>query len=227
MITREEIANVLVQLVYEWTATRSAMPKHVFDELRPGRPERARAPRACSALPESFARPSGRQRWCRTTSVPYGKDQVKARPPSTLTRAAICRRPRSTGVLRLLRHRTGTACRSEAERVRRRPLAATGHGGRWSSRRAAGAAGMAVSGPARSGKREDTRAASATGGMATPDAMDREAMRDQAMTCSEEQRCTSVSNGTSLAGPGCASTWSSEEVQQTVRSPDEEVRRGA
>jgi uncharacterized protein (TIGR02271 family) len=212
MITREEIANVLDQPVYDGDGNKIGDAKHVFFDDMTGRPEWVSVKTGMFGSAESFVPIRDAALVQDHLEVPYGKDQVKGAPSVDVDAGGHLS---ETEEHRLYDYYgiNWDSVLSEAERT---------DDGRWAAG-AAGAAGMA----GRTGEAgdRDMRAAAGTGGMTgRQDAGEREAMRgDEAMTRSEEQMHVGVERHES-GRARLRKYVVTEEVQQTVPVTHEEVR---
>jgi uncharacterized protein (TIGR02271 family) len=217
MITREEIANVLDQPVYDGDGNKIGDAKHVFFDDMTGRPEWVSVKTGMFGSAESFVPIRDAALVQDHLEVPYGKDQVKGAPSVDVDAGGHLS---ETEEHRLYDYYgiNWDSVLSEAERT---------DDGRWAAgpgrAGAAGAAGMA----GRTGEAgdRDMRAAAGTGGMTgRQDAGEREAMRgDEAMTRSEEQMHVGVERHES-GRARLRKYVVTEEVQQTVPVTHEEVR---
>ncbi|OMI91305.1 photosystem reaction center subunit H [Streptomyces sp. M1013] len=220
MITREEIANVLDQPVYDGDGNKIGDAKHVFFDDMTGRPEWVSVKTGMFGSAESFVPIRDAALVQDHLEVPYGKDQVKGAPSVDVDAGGHLS---ETEEHRLYDYYgiNWDSVLSEAERTDDGRFAAGP--GPAGAAGAAGAAGMA----GRTGETGggDMRAAAGTGGMTgRQDAMDREAMRgDEAMTRSEEQMHVGVERHES-GRARLRKYVVTEEVQQTVPVTHEEVR---
>jgi uncharacterized protein (TIGR02271 family) len=220
MITREEIANVLDQPVYDGDGNKIGDAKHVFFDDMTGRPEWVSVKTGMFGSAESFVPIRDAALVQDHLEVPYGKDQVKGAPSVDVDAGGHLS---ETEEHRLYDYYgiNWDSVLSEAERTDDGRFAAGP--GTAGAAGAAGAAGMA--GRTGETRDEDMRAAAGTGSMAgRQDAMEREAMRgDEAMTRSEEQMHVGVERHES-GRARLRKYVVTEEVQQTVPVTHEEVR---
>ncbi|MER6167677.1 PRC and DUF2382 domain-containing protein [Streptomyces violaceorubidus] len=220
MITREEIANVLDQPVYDGDGNKIGDAKHVFFDDMTGRPEWVSVKTGMFGSAESFVPIRDAALVQDHLEVPYGKDQVKGAPSVDVDAGGHLS---ETEEHRLYDYYgiNWDSVLSEAERTDDGRFAAGP--GPAGAAGAAGAAGMAGRTGERGGK--DMRHAAGTGGMTgRKDAMQREGMRgDEAMTRSEEQLHVGVERHES-GRARLRKYVVTEEVQQTVPVTHEEVR---
>ncbi|MCX5040875.1 MULTISPECIES: PRC and DUF2382 domain-containing protein [Streptomyces] len=215
MITREEIANVLDQPVYDGDGNKIGDAKHVFFDDMTGRPEWVSVKTGMFGGAESFVPIRDAAMVQDHLEVPYGKDQVKGAPSVDVDAGGHLS---ETEEHRLYDYYgiNWDSVLSEAERTDDGPAAAgTGTAGTAGAAGAAGAAGLAGT----------TGAAGTAGGRTgREDAMRREGMRgDEAMTRSEEQMRIGVERHES-GRARLRKYVVTEEVQQTVPITHEEVR---
>ncbi|KAF2775898.1 PRC and DUF2382 domain-containing protein [Streptomyces coelicoflavus] len=218
MITREEIANVLDQPVYDGDGNKIGDAKHVFFDDMTGRPEWVSVKTGMFGGAESFVPIRDAAMVQDHLEVPYGKDQVKGAPSVDVDAGGHLS---ETEEHRLYDYYgiNWDSVLSEAERTDDGPAAAgTGTAGTAGTAGAAGAAGAA-------GLAGTTGAAGTAGGRTgREDAMRREGMRgDEAMTRSEEQMRIGVERHES-GRARLRKYVVTEEVQQTVPITHEEVR---
>ncbi|WP_328564053.1 PRC and DUF2382 domain-containing protein [Streptomyces coelicoflavus] len=212
MITREEIANVLDQPVYDGDGNKIGDAKHVFFDDMSGRPEWVSVKTGMFGGAESFVPIRDAAMVQDHLEVPYGKDQVKGAPSvdvdagGHLSEAEEHRLYDYYGI-------NWDSVLSEAERTDDdRFGAGPGTAGTAGAAGAAGAAGLAGA------------AGTAGGRTGHEDAMRREGMRgDEAMTRSEEQMHIGVERHES-GRARLRKYVVTEEVQQTVPVTHEEVR---
>ncbi|MFF0666722.1 DUF2382 domain-containing protein [Streptomyces tendae] len=225
MITREEIANVLDQPVYDGDGNKIGDAKHVFFDDMTGRPEWVSVKTGMFGSTESFVPIRDAALVQDHLEVPYGKDQVKGAPSVDVDAGGHLS---ETEEHRLYDYYgiNWDSVLSEAERTDDDRFAAGP--GTAGAAGAAGAAGVAGTRGEAGGK--DLRGtaggtAGTAGGMTgRQDAMEREAMRgDQAMTRSEEQMHIGVERHES-GRARLRKYVVTEEVQQTVPVTHEEVR---
>ncbi|MFD5053658.1 DUF2382 domain-containing protein [Streptomyces tendae] len=226
MITREEIANVLDQPVYDGDGNKIGDAKHVFFDDMTGRPEWVSVKTGMFGSTESFVPIRDAALVQDHLEVPYGKDQVKGAPSVDVDAGGHLS---ETEEHRLYDYYgiNWDSVLSEAERTDDDRFAAGP--GTAGAAGAAGAAGVAGTRGEAGGK--DLRGAGAGGTAGTAggmtgrqDAMEREAMRgDQAMTRSEEQMHIGVERHES-GRARLRKYVVTEEVQQTVPVTHEEVR---
>ncbi|MEU9639283.1 PRC and DUF2382 domain-containing protein [Streptomyces tendae] len=227
MITREEIANVLDQPVYDGDGNKIGDAKHVFFDDMTGRPEWVSVKTGMFGSTESFVPIRDAALVQDHLEVPYGKDQVKGAPSVDVDAGGHLS---ETEEHRLYDYYgiNWDSVLSEAERTDDSPRAAGP--GTAGAAGAAGAAGLAGTRGEAGGK--DLRGTAGAGGTAgtaggmtgRQDAMEREAMRgDQAMTRSEEQMHIGVERHES-GRARLRKYVVTEEVQQTVPVTHEEVR---
>ncbi|MGX1509620.1 DUF2382 domain-containing protein [Streptomyces collinus] len=227
MITREEIANVLDQPVYDGDGNKIGDAKHVFFDDMTGRPEWVSVKTGMFGSTESFVPIRDAALVQDHLEVPYGKDQVKGAPSVDVDAGGHLS---ETEEHRLYDYYgiNWDSVLSEAERTDDdRWAAGPGTAG------AAGAAGAAgVAGTRGEAGGNDLRGTAGAGGTAgtaggmtgRQDAKEREAMRgDQAMTRSEEQMHIGVERHES-GRARLRKYVVTEEVQQTVPVTHEEVR---
>ncbi|MFF9102860.1 DUF2382 domain-containing protein [Streptomyces rubrogriseus] len=218
MITREEIANVLDQPVYDGDGNKIGDAKHVFFDDMTGRPEWVSVKTGMFGSTESFVPIRDAALVQDHLEVPYGKDQVKGAPSVDVDAGGHLS---ETEEHRLYDYYgiNWDSVLSEAERTDDDRFA-TGPG----TAGAAGAAGTA--GAAGLAGTAGTAGAAGTAGGRTgrEDAMRREGMRgDEAMTRSEEQMHIGVERHES-GRARLRKYVVTEEVQQTVPVTHEEVR---
>ncbi|MFD5283045.1 DUF2382 domain-containing protein [Streptomyces rubrogriseus] len=218
MITREEIANVLDQPVYDGDGNKIGDAKHVFFDDMTGRPEWVSVKTGMFGSTESFVPIRDAALVQDHLEVPYGKDQVKGAPSVDVDAGGHLS---ETEEHRLYDYYgiNWDSVLSEAERTDDDRFA-TGLG----TAGAAGAAGTA--GAAGLAGTAGTAGAAGTAGGKTgrEDAMRREGMRgDEAMTRSEEQMHIGVERHES-GRARLRKYVVTEEVQQTVPVTHEEVR---
>ncbi|MFI1758849.1 DUF2382 domain-containing protein [Streptomyces sp. NPDC020571] len=223
MITREEIANVLDQPVYDGDGNKIGDAKHVFFDDMTGRPEWVSVKTGMFGSAESFVPIRDAALVQDHLEVPYGKDQVKGAPSVDVDAGGHLS---ETEEHRLYDYYgiNWDSVLSEAERTDDGRFAAgPGTAGAAGAAGAAGTAGMAGRTGETGGK--DMRAAAGTGGMTgRQGAMEREGMRgDEAMTRSEEQMHVGVERHES-GRARLRKYVVTEEVQQTVPVTHEEVR---
>lgn len=227
MITREEIANVLDQPVYDGDGNKIGDAKHVFFDDMTGRPEWVSVKTGMFGSTESFVPIRDAALVQDHLEVPYGKDQVKGAPSVDVDAGGHLS---ETEEHRLYDYYgiNWDSVLSEAERTDDDRFAAGP--GTAGAAGAAGAAGLAGTRGEAGGK--DLRGTAGAGGTAgtaggmtgRQDAMEREAMRgDQAMTRSEEQMHIGVERHES-GRARLRKYVVTEEVQQTVPVTHEEVR---
>ncbi|BET45922.1 DUF2382 domain-containing protein [Streptomyces tendae] len=227
MITREEIANVLDQPVYDGDGNKIGDAKHVFFDDMTGRPEWVSVKTGMFGSTESFVPIRDAALVQDHLEVPYGKDQVKGAPSVDVDAGGHLS---ETEEHRLYDYYgiNWDSVLSEAERTDDDRFAAGP--GTAGAAGAAGAAGVAGTRGEAGGK--DLRGTAGAGGTAgtaggttgRQDAMEREAMRgDQAMTRSEEQMHIGVERHES-GRARLRKYVVTEEVQQTVPVTHEEVR---
>ncbi|MFD8537210.1 DUF2382 domain-containing protein [Streptomyces rubrogriseus] len=221
MITREEIANVLDQPVYDGDGNKIGDAKHVFFDDMTGRPEWVSVKTGMFGSTESFVPIRDAALVQDHLEVPYGKDQVKGAPSVDVDAGGHLS---ETEEHRLYDYYgiNWDSVLSEAERTDDDRFA-TGPG----TAGAAGAAGTAgAAGLAGTAGTAGTAGAAGTAGGRTgrEDAMRREGMRgDEAMTRSEEQMHIGVERHES-GRARLRKYVVTEEVQQTVPVTHEEVR---
>ncbi|MFC9468186.1 DUF2382 domain-containing protein [Streptomyces coelicoflavus] len=215
MITREEIANVLDQPVYDGDGNKIGDAKHVFFDDMTGRPEWVSVKTGMFGGAESFVPIRDAAMVQDHLEVPYGKDQVKGAPSVDVDAGGHLS---ETEEHRLYDYYgiNWDSVLSEAERTDDgRSAAGTGTAGTAGAAGAAGAAGLAGTAGA---------AGTAGGRTGREDAMRREGMRgDEAMTRSEEQMRIGVERHES-GRARLRKYVVTEEVQQTVPVTHEEVR---
>ncbi|MEU4147970.1 PRC and DUF2382 domain-containing protein [Streptomyces parvulus] len=233
MITREEIANVLDQPVYDGDGNKIGDAKHVFFDDMTGRPEWVSVKTGMFGSGESFVPIRDAALVQDHLEVPYGKDQVKGAPSVDVDAGGHLS---ETEEHRLYDYYgiNWDSVLSEAERT---------DDGRWAAgpgpagtAGAAGAAGLAGTAgdtdmDRDTGMDRDTAMGTGTdmrtgaGGMAgRQDAPDRMGLReDEAMTRSEEQMHVGVERRES-GRARLRKYVVTEEVQQTVPVTHEEVR---
>ncbi|WP_031047378.1 DUF2382 domain-containing protein [Streptomyces sp. NRRL F-5650] len=215
MITREEIANVLDQPVYDGDGNKIGDAKHVFFDDMTGRPEWVSVKTGMFGSAESFVPIRDAALVQDHLEVPYGKDQVKGAPSVDVDAGGHLS---ETEEHRLYDYYgiNWDSVLSEAERTDDGRFAAgpgtagaAGTAGTAGAAGAAGAAGLAGTAGGTTGREDTAR---------------REAMRgDEAMTRSEEQMRVGVERHET----GRARLHKyvvTEEVQQTVPLTHEEVR---
>ncbi|MFE9702695.1 DUF2382 domain-containing protein [Streptomyces sp. NPDC005930] len=209
MITREEIANVLDQPVYDGDGNKIGDAKHVFFDDMTGRPEWVSVKTGMFGSAESFVPIRDAALVQDHLEVPYGKDQVKGAPSVDVDAGGHLS---ETEEHRLYDYYgiNWDSVLSEAERTDDgRWAAGPGTAGTATAAGTAGAAGMA---------------GTAGGTTGREDAMEREGMRgDEAMTRSEEQMHVGVERHES-GRARLRKYVVTEEVQQTVPVTHEEVR---
>ncbi|MFE5602819.1 DUF2382 domain-containing protein [Streptomyces coelicoflavus] len=212
MITREEIANVLDQPVYDGDGNKIGDAKHVFFDDMTGRPEWVSVKTGMFGGAESFVPIRDAAMVQDHLEVPYGKDQVKGAPSVDVDAGGHLS---ETEEHRLYDYYgiNWDSVLSEAERTDDgRSAAGMGTAGTAGAAGAAGAAGLAGT------------AGTAGGRTGREDAMRREGMRgDEAMTRSEEQMRIGVERHES-GRARLRKYVVTEEVQQTVPITHEEVR---
>ncbi|MFG2679951.1 DUF2382 domain-containing protein [Streptomyces sp. NPDC048392] len=219
MITREEIANVLDQPVYDGDGNKIGDAKHVFFDDMTGRPEWVSVKTGMFGSNESFVPIRDAALVQDHLEVPYRKDHIKGAPNVDVDAGGHLS---ETEEHRLYDYYgiNWDSVLSEAERT---------DDGRWAAgpgtAGAAGAAGVAgTTGEARATGPDDTAAGTAGGMTGRQDAMEREGMRgDEAMTRSEEQMHVGVERHES-GRARLRKYVVTEEVQQTVPVSHEEVR---
>ncbi|NEB17031.1 PRC and DUF2382 domain-containing protein [Streptomyces coelicoflavus] len=215
MITREEIANVLDQPVYDGDGNKIGDAKHVFFDDMTGRPEWVSVKTGMFGGAESFVPIRDAAMVQDHLEVPYGKDQVKGAPSVDVDAGGHLS---ETEEHRLYDYYgiNWDSVLSEAERTDDgRSAAGTGTAGTAGAAGAAGAAGLAGTAGA---------AGTAGGRTGREDAGRREGMRgDEAMTRSEEQMRIGVERHES-GRARLRKYVVTEEVQQTVPITHEEVR---
>ncbi|MDA4888341.1 PRC and DUF2382 domain-containing protein [Streptomyces sp. MS2A] len=210
MITREEIANVLDQPVYDGDGNKIGDAKHVFFDDMTGRPEWVSVKTGMFGSAESFVPIRDAALVQDHLEVPYGKDQVKGAPSVDVDAGGHLS---ETEEHRLYDYYgiNWDSVLSEAERTDDGRFAAgPGPAGTAGAAGAAGAAGVAGTTPGGTTGRED--------------AARHEAMRGgEAMTRSEEQMRVGVERHES-GRARLRKYVVTEEVQQTVPVTHEEVR---
>ncbi|MER6325357.1 PRC and DUF2382 domain-containing protein [Streptomyces coelicoflavus] len=215
MITREEIANVLDQPVYDGDGNKIGDAKHVFFDDMTGRPEWVSVKTGMFGGAESFVPIRDAAMVQDHLEVPYGKDQVKGAPSVDVDAGGHLS---ETEEHRLYDYYgiNWDSVLSEAERTDDgRSAAGTGTAGTAGAAGAAGAAGLAGTAGA---------AGTAGGRTGREGAGRREGMRgDEAMTRSEEQMRIGVERHES-GRARLRKYVVTEEVQQTVPITHEEVR---
>ncbi|CAL9659373.1 DUF2382 domain-containing protein [Streptomyces sp. enrichment culture] len=208
MITREEIANVLDQPVYDGDGNKIGDAKHVFFDDMTGRPEWVSVKTGMIGSSESFVPVRDAAMVQDHLEVPYGKDQVKGAPSVEVDAGGHLSESEEHRLYDYYGINFDSVL-SEAERT---------DDGRWAAgpgtAGAAGAAGLAGTG----------QAGTAGGTTGRQDARDRADMTDEnAMTRSEEQMHIGVERRES--GRATLRKYVvTEEVQQTVPVTHEEVR---
>ncbi|WP_399142089.1 DUF2382 domain-containing protein [Streptomyces sp. NBUA17] len=208
MITREEIANVLDQPVYDGDGNKIGDAKHVFFDDMTGRPEWVSVKTGMLGSSESFVPVRDAALVQDHLEVPYGKDQVKGAPTVDVDAGGHLSESEEHRLYDYYGINFDSVL-SEAERT---------DDGRWAAgpgaAGAAGAAGLAGTG----------RAGTAGGTTGREDAWDRADMTDEnAMTRSEEQMHIGVERRES-GRARLRKYVVTEEVQQTVPVTHEEVR---
>ncbi|MCW8116196.1 MULTISPECIES: PRC and DUF2382 domain-containing protein [Streptomyces violaceoruber group] len=213
MITREEIANVLDQPVYDGDGNKIGDAKHVFFDDMTGRPEWVSVKTGMFGSTESFVPIRDAALVQDHLEVPYGKDQVKGAPSVDVDAGGHLS---ETEEHRLYDYYgiNWDSVLSEAERTDDDRFAAGLAG-------TAGAAGAAGTAGGRTGREDAMRREGMRG---DEGAMRREGMRgDEAMTRSEEQMHIGVERHES-GRARLRKYVVTEEVQQTVPVTHEEVR---
>ncbi|RSN51482.1 photosystem reaction center subunit H [Streptomyces sp. WAC 04229] len=240
MITREEIANVLDQPVYDGDGNKIGDAKHVFFDDMTGRPEWVSVKTGMFGSSESFVPIRDAALVQDHLEVPYGKDQVKGAPSVDVDAGGHLS---ETEEHRLYDYYgiNWDSVLSEAERTDDgRWAAGPGPAGTAGAAGAAGAAGLA--GTTRGtgdtdmgrdtgmdpdtsiGTGTDMGTGSAAGMAGRRDAPDRTGLReDEAMTRSEEQMHVGVERR-ETGRARLRKYVVTEEVQQTVPLKHEEVR---
>ncbi|MEU4047611.1 PRC and DUF2382 domain-containing protein [Streptomyces olivaceus] len=211
MITREEIANVLDQPVYDGDGNKIGDAKHVFFDDMTGRPEWVSVKTGMLGSSESFVPVRDAALVQDHLEVPYGKDQVKGAPTVDVDAGGHLSESEEHRLYDYYGINFDSVL-SEAERT---------DDGRWAAGPgAAGAAGtVGAAGLAGTG-----RAGTAGGTTGREDAWDRADMTDEnAMTRSEEQMHIGVERRES-GRARLRKYVVTEEVQQTVPVTHEEVR---
>ncbi|MER7229407.1 PRC and DUF2382 domain-containing protein [Streptomyces olivaceus] len=211
MITREEIANVLDQPVYDGDGNKIGDAKHVFFDDMTGRPEWVSVKTGMLGSSESFVPVRDAALVQDHLEVPYGKDQVKGAPTVDVDAGGHLSESEEHRLYDYYGINFDSVL-SEAERT---------DDGRWAAGPGtAGAAGtVGAAGLAGTGR------AGTDGGMTgREDAWDRADMTDErAMTRSEEQMHIGVERRES-GRARLRKYVVTEEVQQTVPVTHEEVR---
>ena len=208
MITREEIANVLDQPVYDGDGNKIGDAKHVFFDDMTGRPEWVSVKTGLIGSSESFVPVRDAAMVQDHLEVPYGKDQVKGAPTVDVDAGGHLSESEEHRLYDYYGINFDSVL-SEAERT---------DDGRWAAgpgtAGAAGAAGLAGT----------EQAGTAGGTTGRQDARDRVDMTDEnAMTRSEEQMHIGVERRE--AGRARLRKYVvTEDVQQTVPVTHEEVR---
>ncbi|MDT0614691.1 PRC and DUF2382 domain-containing protein [Streptomyces lancefieldiae] len=218
MITREEIANVLDQPVYDGDGNKIGDAKHVFFDDMTGRPEWVSVRTGMFGAKESFVPIRDAEMVQNHLEVPYRKDQVKDAPNVDVDAGGHLS---ETEEHRLYDYYgiNWDSVLSEAERTddgrwAAGPGAGTGTGtgtglGAADAAGAAGTAGMAGAAGGKAGYR---------------DTSERTGMRgDDAMTRSEEQMRVGVERR-ETGRARLRKYVVTEEVQQTIPVTHEEVR---
>ncbi|MFB6789463.1 DUF2382 domain-containing protein [Streptomyces olivaceus] len=211
MITREEIANVLDQPVYDGDGNKIGDAKHVFFDDMTGRPEWVSVKTGMLGSSESFVPVRDAALVQDHLEVPYGKDQVKGAPTVDVDAGGHLSESEEHRLYDYYGINFDSVL-SEAERT---------DDGRWAAGPGtAGAAGtVGAAGLAGTG-----RAGTAGGTTGREDAWDRADMTDEnAMTRSEEQMHIGVERRES-GRARLRKYVVTEEVQQTVPVTHEEVR---
>ncbi|MBF8170971.1 PRC and DUF2382 domain-containing protein [Streptomyces olivaceus] len=211
MITREEIANVLDQPVYDGDGNKIGDAKHVFFDDMTGRPEWVSVKTGMLGSSESFVPVRDAALVQDHLEVPYGKDQVKGAPTVDVDAGGHLSESEEHRLYDYYGINFDSVL-SEAERT---------DDGRWAAGPGtAGAAGtVGAAGLAGTGQ-----AGSAGGTTGREDAWDRADMTDEsAMTRSEEQMHIGVERRES-GRARLRKYVVTEEVQQTVPVTHEEVR---
>ncbi|MFE1045530.1 DUF2382 domain-containing protein [Streptomyces olivaceus] len=208
MITREEIANVLDQPVYDGDGNKIGDAKHVFFDDMTGRPEWVSVKTGMLGSSESFVPVRDAALVQDHLEVPYGKDQVKGAPSVDVDAGGHLSESEEHRLYDYYGINFDSVL-SEAERT---------DDGRWAA--GPGAAGtVGAAGPAGTGQ-----AGTAGGTTGRQDAWDRADMTDEsAMTRSEEQMHVGVERRES-GRARLRKYVVTEEVQQTVPVTHEEVR---
>ncbi|MBZ6109303.1 MULTISPECIES: DUF2382 domain-containing protein [Streptomyces] len=211
MITREEIANVLDQPVYDGDGNKIGDAKHVFFDDMTGRPEWVSVKTGMLGSSESFVPVRDAALVQDHLEVPYGKDQVKGAPTVDVDAGGHLSESEEHRLYDYYGINFDSVL-SEAERT---------DDGRWAAGPGtAGAAGtVGAAGLAGTG-----RAGTDGGTTGREDAWDRADMTDErAMTRSEEQMHIGVERRES-GRARLRKYVVTEEVQQTVPVTYEEVR---
>ncbi|MFC8330332.1 DUF2382 domain-containing protein [Streptomyces olivaceus] len=211
MITREEIANVLDQPVYDGDGNKIGDAKHVFFDDMTGRPEWVSVKTGMLGSSESFVPVRDAALVQDHLEVPYGKDQVKGAPTVDVDAGGHLSESEEHRLYDYYGINFDSVL-SEAERT---------DDGRWAAGPGtAGAAGtVGAAGLAGTG-----RAGTDGGTTGREDAWDRADMTDErAMTRSEEQMHIGVERRES-GRARLRKYVVTEEVQQTVPVTHEEVR---
>ncbi|MFD5456334.1 DUF2382 domain-containing protein, partial [Streptomyces olivaceus] len=211
MITREEIANVLDQPVYDGDGNKIGDAKHVFFDDMTGRPEWVSVKTGMLGSSESFVPVRDAALVQDHLEVPYGKDQVKGAPTVDVDAGGHLSESEEHRLYDYYGINFDSVL-SEAERT---------DDGRWAAGPGtAGAAGtVGAAGLAGTGQ-----AGTAGGTTGREDAWDRADMTDEsAMTRSEEQMHIGVERRES-GRARLRKYVVTEEVQQTVPVTHEEVR---
>ncbi|MBZ6255794.1 PRC and DUF2382 domain-containing protein [Streptomyces olivaceus] len=208
MITREEIANVLDQPVYDGDGNKIGDAKHVFFDDMTGRPEWVSVKTGMLGSSESFVPVRDAALVQDHLEVPYGKDQVKGAPTVDVDAGGHLSESEEHRLYDYYGINFDSVL-SEAERT---------DDGRWAAgpgtAGTVGAAGLAGTG----------QAGTAGGTTGREDAWDRADMTDEsAMTRSEEQMHIGVERRES-GRARLRKYVVTEEVQQTVPVTHEEVR---
>ncbi|MBZ6284285.1 DUF2382 domain-containing protein [Streptomyces olivaceus] len=211
MITREEIANVLDQPVYDGDGNKIGDAKHVFFDDMTGRPEWVSVKTGMLGSSESFVPVRDAALVQDHLEVPYGKDQVKGAPTVDVDAGGHLSESEEHRLYDYYGINFDSVL-SEAERT---------DDGRWAAGPGtAGAAGtVGAAGLAGTG-----RAGTDGGTTGREDAWDRADMTDErVMTRSEEQMHIGVERRES-GRARLRKYVVTEEVQQTVPVTHEEVR---
>ncbi|MFE9284853.1 DUF2382 domain-containing protein [Streptomyces olivaceus] len=216
MITREEIANVLDQPVYDGDGNKIGDAKHVFFDDMTGRPEWVSVKTGMLGSSESFVPVRDAALVQDHLEVPYGKDQVKGAPTVDVDAGGHLSESEEHRLYDYYGINFDSVL-SEAERT---------DDGRWAAGPGtAGAAGtVGAAGLAGTGRAGTGRAGTDGGTTGREDAWDRADMTDErAMTRSEEQMHIGVERRES-GRARLRKYVVTEEVQQTVPVTHEEVR---
>ncbi|MBZ6104025.1 DUF2382 domain-containing protein, partial [Streptomyces olivaceus] len=216
MITREEIANVLDQPVYDGDGNKIGDAKHVFFDDMTGRPEWVSVKTGMLGSSESFVPVRDAALVQDHLEVPYGKDQVKGAPTVDVDAGGHLSESEEHRLYDYYGINFDSVL-SEAERT---------DDGRWAAGPGtAGAAGtVGAAGLAGTGRAGTGRAGTDGGTTGREDAWDRADMTDErAMTRSEEQMHLGVERRES-GRARLRKYVVTEEVQQTVPVTHEEVR---